>query len=236
MTTHGKKIRKIKEQIDPVRRYPVDEALDKVLAVKFAKFDETVDVAVRLGVDPKNSDQMVRGSVDLPNGTGKKVRVLAFCKGDKEAEAKAAGADIVGAEDIIEKIQKENWLDFDQAVATPDMMGLIGKVARILGPRGLMPNPKVGTVTPNIGPAIKAIKAGKVSYRVEKAAIIHAMIGKTSFGRQKLRENLHALMDSIVRAKPSTAKGRYIKSVSVSSTMGPGLKLDVNSLDATFNI
>jgi large subunit ribosomal protein L1 len=196
-----------------------------------AKFDETVDVAVRLGVDPRRADQMVRGAVVLPNGLGKDVRVLVFAKGEKDREAREAGADHVGAEDLVAKIQ-EGWFDFDTAIATPDMMGVVGKIGKLLGPRGLMPNPKVGTVTFEIERAIKESKAGKVEFRVEKAGIVHAPVGKVSFESDKLKENVLALVDALVKAKPTAAKGNYLKKISISSTMGPGIMLDINDVAA----
>ncbi|MDD4952383.1 MAG: 50S ribosomal protein L1, partial [Desulfovibrionaceae bacterium] len=206
-------------------RYAVDEGLKKALQAAFAKFDETVDVAIRLGVDPKHSDQMVRGAVTLPNGLGKDVRVAVFCKGEKEAEAKAAGAEFVGGEDLVEKVQG-GWLDFDKAVATPDMMAQVGKIGRILGPRGLMPNAKTGTVTFNVAEAVRELKAGRVEFRVDKAGVLHAPIGKVSFGDQKLSENLRALLDTVNRLKPSASKGTYMKGLAVATTMGPGVKID----------
>jgi large subunit ribosomal protein L1 len=199
----------------------------------YAKFDETVDVAVKLGVDPRHADQMVRGAVVLPNGLGKNVRVLVFAKGEKEKEALDAGADYVGADDLVTKIQ-EGWFEFDTAIATPDMMGVVGKIGKLLGPRGLMPNPKVGTVTFEVGRAVKESKAGKVEFRVEKAGIVHAPIGKVSFDAEKLQGNLVALVEALVKAKPSAAKGTYIKKISLSSTMGPGINLDIS--DVTANI
>ena len=192
-----------------------------------------MDIAVRLGVDPKHADQMVRGAVNLPHGTGKTVRVIVFAKGDKAKEAQEAGANVVGAEDLVAKIQTENWLDFDAAVATPDMMGLIGRIARILGPRGLMPNPKVGTVTTDVARAVRELKGGRVEFRVEKSGIVHAPIGKVSFGSQKLQENGRALLELLIKLKPSSAKGQYVKSITVSTTMGPGIKLDINELQPT---
>ncbi len=191
-----------------------------------AKFDETIEVHVRLGVDPRHADQQVRGAVVLPHGTGKTVRVLVFAKGDKAKEAEAAGADFVGAEELVDKIQKENWFEFDVVVATPDMMGVVGRLGRVLGPKGLMPNPKSGTVTFDVAKALNDIKAGKVEYRVDKTAIVHVGIGKKSFGSEKLMDNFHTLMDAIVKAKPAAAKGQYIKSVTVASTMGPGVKIN----------
>jgi large subunit ribosomal protein L1 len=211
------------------KEYALEEALQVVKESIYTKFDETVDMAFNLGVDPRKSDQMVRGTVVLPHGTGKTVRVLVFAKGEKEKEATEAGADFVGAEDLVEKIQK-GWLDFDKAVATPDVMGLVGKLGKVLGPRGLMPNPKLGTVTFDIAKAVKEIKAGKVEYRTEKAGIIHVPIGKSSFAGEKLAENANAVIKSISKAKPAASKGKYIKKVTVSSTMGPGLKLDVTKI------
>lgn len=206
--------------------YDPDKALEIVLNTANAKFDETIEVSARLGVDPRHADQQVRGVVVLPHGTGKKVRVLVFAKGDKAREAEEAGADFVGAEEMVEKIQKENWFAYDACVATPDMMGLIGRIARLLGPKGLMPNPKSGTVTQDIAKAVKDIKAGKVEYRVDKTSIVHVPIGKKSFGSEKLQENLRVLMEAVVKAKPSAAKGTYLKSVVLSSTMGPGVKVN----------
>ena len=211
---------------DKTNLYDPSEAVALALQTAKAKFDETIELSVKLGVDPRHADQQVRGAVVLPNGTGKKVRVLVFAKGDKAKEAEAAGADYVGAEEYVEKIQKENWFDFDVCVATPDMMGVVGRIGRVLGPKGLMPNPKSGTVTMDVTKAISDIKAGKVEYRVDKTAIVHCPIGKKSFGVEKLQENFHALMDALVKAKPAAAKGQYVKSVSVSSTMGPGAKIN----------
>ena len=222
----GKKYKEAVSKIDPNRKYPLEEALKTVVDNKVAKFDETVEMAVRLNVDPRQADQNVRGSVVLPHGTGKVPRVLVLAKGDKEREAREAGADFVGGEDLIKRIQEENWLDFDRVIATPDIMGAVGRIGKILGPRGLMPNPRVGTVTFDVAKAVREVKAGKVDYRVDKAGVIHAPIGKVSFGEEKLVENAHALLNAIVRAKPSSAKGNYIKSVTVSSTMGPGVKID----------
>jgi large subunit ribosomal protein L1 len=221
----GKRLEDLKKQIDGNRLYEVSEALELLKSGKAAKFDETVEVAVRLGVDPKHADQMVRGAVALPHGTGKVLRVLAFAKGEKAREAEEAGADVVGAEDVIEKIQG-GWLDFDVSVATPDMMPLVGRIGRILGPRGLMPNPKTGTVSLEIGNAVRDIKAGKIEYRVEKAGIVHAPIGKVSFTTEALVENFHALLDALVKAKPAAAKGTYLKGIAVSSTMGPGIAIN----------
>lgn len=212
--------------IDKNTLYAPKEALELTVQTSKAKFDETIELAVRLGVDPRHADQQVRGAVVLPHGTGKQVRVLVFAKGDKAKEAEAAGAEFVGAEDLVEKIQKESWFDFDVVVATPDMMGLVGRLGKVLGPKGLMPNPKSGTVTFDVAKAIAEIKAGKVEYRVDKTAIIHVPLGKKSFGSEKLADNFHTLMEAIVKAKPAAAKGQYIKSVVVSSTMGPGIKIN----------
>ena len=226
----GKKFEESKKKIDRNKRYSLTEACDLVTQATFAKFDETVDVAARLGVNPRHADQMIRSSVSLPHGTGKSVRVIVFAKGSRAAEAEEAGADVVGAEDLVEKIQNENWLDFDSAIATPDMMGLVGRLGRILGPRNLMPNPKVGTVTMDVAKAVRELKAGRIEFRTEKTGIVHAPIGKVSFGKDKLEENLQALLETLQRLKPSTAKGKYFKSVTVSSTMGPGIRLDVNEI------
>ena len=211
---------------DKANLYDPADALDIVLKTAKAKFDETIEISVKLGVDPRHADQQVRGAVVLPNGTGKKVKVLVFAKGDKAKEAEAAGADYVGAEEYVQKIQQENWFDFDVCVATPDMMGVVGRIGRVLGPKGLMPNPKSGTVTMDVTKAINDIKAGKVEYRVDKTSIIHCPIGKKSFPAEKLQENLSALMEAIVKAKPQSAKGTYLKSVVLSSTMGPGVKVN----------
>jgi large subunit ribosomal protein L1 len=227
----GKKLRTAEEKIDRNVEYSLEDAVAKVKELAYAKFDETVDLAFNLGVDPRKSDQMVRGTVLLPHGTGKAVRVLVFAKGEKEREAREAGADYVGAEDIVEKITK-GWLDFDKVVATPDIMGVVGRLGKILGPRGLMPNPKLGTVTFDVGKAVKEIKAGKVEYKAEKAGVVHVPIGKVSFDQQKLVENARAIIDSVNRAKPSTSKGKYLRKLAISSTMGPGLKIDVNSVSA----
>jgi large subunit ribosomal protein L1 len=211
--------------VDPGRKYSVEEACALVLKTRFAKFDETVDLAVRLGVNPKHADQMVRGAIVLPHGTGKTVRVLVFAKGEKEREAREAGADFAGSDDLVAKVS-EGFLDFDRVIATPDMMGSVGKLGRVLGPRGLMPNPKVGTVTFDVGAAVRDAKGGKIEYRVEKAGIVHARIGKVSFNEQALADNATALITALVRQKPSTAKGAYLRSITVSSTMGPGIKID----------
>jgi large subunit ribosomal protein L1 len=225
MLRKGKRIIAAKAKVEPTKRYTLKEAAEMVVSMPGAKFDETVDAAVRLGVNPAHADQMVRGSVVLPNGLGKEVRVLVFAKGEKEKEALDAGADLVGNDEIIEKI-KGGWMDFDSVIATPDMMGAVGKIGKILGPRGLMPNPKVGTVTFEVGNAVKEVKAGKVEFRVEKAGIVHSPVGKVSFGAEKLSENIHALLETIVKLKPASSKGIYIKSISISSTMGAGVRID----------
>jgi large subunit ribosomal protein L1 len=225
----GKKYKNAAKNIDRQKRYDLDEALRLLGANKVANFDETIEMAVRLNVDPRQADQNVRGTVVLPNGTGKVPRVLVLAKGEKEKEARDAGADFVGGEDLVKKIQEEGWLDFDRVIATPDIMGAVGRIGKILGPRGLMPNPRVGTVTFDVGKAVQEVKAGKVDYRVDKAGVVHAPIGKVSFGDQKLSENANALLTSIIRAKPSSAKGNYVKSVAVSSTMGPGVEVDTAS-------
>ncbi len=225
MPAVAKKKASAREAIDRSIKFNLEEGLDAVIKAAYGKFDESVDVAVKLGVDPRHADQMVRGTCVLPHGTGKTVRVLVFAKGEKEKEAEEAGADFVGAEDLAKKIQ-EGWLDFDKAVATPDMMGVVGRLGKILGPRGMMPNPKVGTVTFDVGRAVSELKGGKVEFRVEKAGIVHVPVGRVSFGVEKLAENLRSLMDSIIRLKPSASKGVYLKGISVSSTLGPGVKLD----------
>jgi len=227
----GKQQKAAKAKIDRTKAYPIEEALSLVKETAHAKFDETVDLCVRLGVDPRKADQMVRGAVVLPNGLGKTVRVLVFAKGEKAQEAQSAGADYVGADDLVTKIQ-EGWFDFDTAIATPDMMGTVGKIGKLLGPRGLMPNPKVGTVTFEVGRAVQEAKSGKIEYRVEKAGIIHAPVGKVSFDVDMLKGNVVALMDALVKAKPATSKGTYLKKVSLSSTMGPGVNVDVPALQA----
>ncbi|MGP1405417.1 50S ribosomal protein L1 [Filifactor alocis] len=226
MAKLGKKYKAAIEKYDRSNLYNASEALKIVIDVASAKFDETVEAHIRLGVDSRHADQQVRGAVVLPHGTGKTKRVLVFAKGDKATEAQQAGADFVGAEDMAEKIQKENWFDFDVIVATPDMMGVIGRLGRVLGPKGLMPNPKSGTVTQDVTKAIEEIKAGKVEYRLDKTNIIHVPVGKVSFGAEKLSENFFALIDAIIKAKPAAAKGQYLKSVSVTSTMGPGVKIN----------
>lgn len=222
----GKKMNAASEKVEKGKEYPLEEAIQKVKELAYVKFDETVDLAFNLGVDPRKSDQMVRGTVVLPHGTGKQLKVLVFAKGEKELEAKQAGADYVGADDLVEKISK-GWLDFDKVVATPDIMGVVGKLGKILGPRGLMPNPKLGTVTFDVAKAVRDIKAGKVEYKTEKAGVVHVPIGKVSFDAEKLLENAKAIIDSVTKAKPSTSKGKYLKGISVSSTMGPGMKIDV---------
>ena len=222
---HGKNYVDSKKLIDKSKLYETKEGLDLCIQTAKAKFDETIELHIRLGVDSRHADQQVRGAIVLPNGTGKDVKVLAICKGENEKLAKEAGADFVGAEDMTQKIQQENWMDFDVLVTTPDCMGLVGRLGRILGPRGLMPNPKAGTVTPDIAKAIKEAKAGKIECRLDKTNIIHCPIGKKSFGTDKLAENLETLMEAVVKAKPAAAKGQYIKSVAVTSTMGPGVKL-----------
>lgn len=228
----GKRLKNARKGIDSTKKYSVAEAFQAILAAATAKFDESIDVAVRLGVDPKQGDQQVRGAIALPNGLGKNVRVVVFAKGPKEAEAKNAGADYVGADDLVAKIN-EGWLDFDKAIATPDMMATVSKVAKVLGPRGLMPNPKVGTVTMNVGDAVTAEKKGKLDYRVDKAGIVHAMIGKKSMGDAKLKENFDAFMGSVIKAKPSTSKGIYLRGIALSSTMGPGVSIDTNAVAAS---
>lgn len=223
----GKKFQAASKKIDAQKKYSFEDGIKLAVDAAPAKFDESIDVAVRLGIDPKQSDQQVRGAIALPNGLGKKVRVVVFAKGPKENEAKAAGADYVGAEDLVEKING-GWLDFDKCIASPDMMATVSKVAKILGPRGLMPNPKVGTVTMNVGEAVTAEKKGKLDFRVDKAGIVHVSIGRKSMGADKLKQNFDAFIQAIVKAKPSTSKGIYLRSLTVASTMGPGVKLDVN--------
>lgn len=225
----GKKLKAVREKIEKGKEYSLEEAVEAVKSLAYAKFDETVDLAFNLGVDPRKSDQMVRGTVVLPHGTGKSVRVLVFAKGEKEKEAKDAGADFIGAEDLVDKINK-GWLDFDKVVATPDIMGVVGKLGKVLGPRGLMPNPKLGTVTFDVAKAVKEIKAGKVDFKAEKAGVVQIPIGKVSFEKDKLLDNAKTVIDSITKAKPSTSKGKYMKKLTISSTMGPGLKVDVASL------
>ena len=227
----GKQFKASKEKVDRTKLYPVDEALALVKEMAYAKFDESVDVSVKLGVDPRKADQMVRGAVVLPNGLGKTIRVLVFAKGEKALEAQEAGADFVGGDDLVEKI-KGGWFEFDTAIATPDMMGTVGKIGKLLGPRSLMPNPKVGTVTFEVARAVSEAKSGKVEYRVEKAGIVHAPVGKVSFDADKLKGNLVTLMDALFKAKPSTAKGTYVKKVTISATMGPGVNIDIPELQA----
>ncbi|WP_297227638.1 50S ribosomal protein L1 [uncultured Desulfovibrio sp.] len=229
MPKHGKNFRKALEGVDLQERFSIEDAVSKSLAASFAKFDETVDVAIRLGVDPKYSDQMVRGAVTLPHGLGKTVRVAVFCKGEKQAEAKNAGADIVGAEDLVAKV-KEGWLEFDAAVATPDVMALVGQIGRQLGPRGLMPNAKTGSVTFDVAKAVNELKAGRVDFKVDKAGVLHAPLGKVSFGSEKILGNLKALLETVNRLKPSGAKGTYMLSMAVSTTMGPGFKIDMTQV------
>jgi large subunit ribosomal protein L1 len=225
MLRKGKRILAAKAKVVPGKRYTLKEATEILASMPCAKFDETVDVAVRLGVNPAHADQMVRGSVVLPNGLGKSVRVLVFAKGEKEKEAQEAGADFIGNDEVIEKI-KGGWLEFDRVISTPDMMGSVGKIGKILGPRGLMPNPKVGTVTFEIANAVKELKSGKVEFRAEKTGIVQSPVGKVSFGAEKLRENVSALLETIVKLKPASSKGTYIKSISISSTMGAGVRID----------
>jgi len=226
MARRGKRYEEAAKLVDRTRLYDPEEAVRLVKAVARAKFDETVEAALRLAVDPKHADQVVRGTVVLPHGTGRAVRVLVFAKGDKAKEAEAAGADYVGAEDLIQRIQQEGWTEFDVAVATPDLMGQVGRLGRILGPRGLMPNPKAGTVTFDVGRAVREIKAGKIEFRVDKAGIVHAPIGKASFSEQALLENFAALLDAVVRARPAAVKGQYIRSIALSPTMGPSVRVD----------
>jgi len=225
MPKRGKKYKESSSKIESAKRYDFTEAIDAAISSSYAKFDETIDVAVRLGVDPRHADQMVRGTVVLPNGLGKEVKVLVFAKGEKETEAREAGAEFVGNEDLVEKI-KEGWFGFDKAIATPDMMGTVGKIGRLLGPRGLMPNAKTGTVTFDVAKTVQELKAGKIEFRVEKAGIVHAPMGKVSFGSQKLIENISAFIETIMKLKPSSSKGTYLKGIAVSTTMGPGIKID----------
>jgi large subunit ribosomal protein L1 len=229
MPKHGKKYLESRKKVNREAKYSLDEALDLLKGTAYAKFDETVEVAMRLGVDPKYPDQQVRGSVVLPNGTGKKIRIVVFAKGEKEKEAQEAGADVVGSDDLVAKIQG-GWLEFDKAVATPDMMGAVGKIGKILGPRGLMPNPKVGTVTFDVGKAVRDLKGGKVEFKVDKTGTLHSGIGKIGFGKDKIRENFLAFYEAIMKAKPSAAKGTYVRSIALSSTMGIGVKLNVSVL------
>jgi large subunit ribosomal protein L1 len=229
MAKQSRRLRELRARINPEKAYPLDEAISLVKSSATAKFDESIEVALNLGVDPRHADQMVRGTADLPHGTGKSMRVAVFARGDKAEEARAAGADLVGAEDLAQTVQ-EGELNFDRCIATPDMMPVVGRLGRILGPRGLMPNPKLGTVTPNIAQAVKAAKAGQVQFRVEKAGIVHAGVGKASFTPDLLRDNVRAFIDAVNRAKPSGAKGTYVKRAAISSTMGPGVRIDVATL------
>lgn len=229
MARKGKKFAKAFEGVDRNKLYPLQEAVALIQKVAFAKFDESVDVAVRLGVDPRHSDQMIRGAVVLPNGTGKTVRVLVFAQGDKAKEAESAGADVVGADDLVAKVES-GWMDFDKVVATPDMMAKVGKLGKVLGPRGLMPNPKVGTVTQDVAKAVKELKAGMVEFRVDKAGIIHAAVGKKKFETAKLVENINTILDALIKAKPASTKGVYLKGISLSTTMGPGVKVDTKDV------
>ena len=229
---HGKTYNESAKLVQKDKLYEIDEAMDLAVKTKSAKFDETVEIHVRLGVDSRHADQQVRGAVVLPNGTGKNVRVLVICKGDNQKAAEEAGANYVGAEELVAKIQNENWLDFDVVIATPDCMGLIGRLGKVLGPRGLMPSPKAGTVTPDVAKAVTEAKAGKIEYRLDKTNIIHCPIGKVSFGPEKLAENFNALMGAIVKAKPAATKGQYVKSCVIATTMGPGIKLNPNKFGA----
>jgi large subunit ribosomal protein L1 len=229
MGTKGKKYTQVIEKVDRAKLYEIEEGITLVVGNAFAKFNETVEISARLGVDPRKADQMVRGPVQLPHGTGKEVRVLVFAKGEKEKEARDAGAEYVGADDLIEKI-KEGWFEFDRAVATPDMMGTVGKIGKLLGPRGLMPNPKTGTVTFNIKQTVQELKAGKIEFKVDKAGIVHAPVGKVSFGMEKIKDNIIATVETIFKLKPPTSKGVYVKNISLSSTQGPGIKIDPASV------
>jgi large subunit ribosomal protein L1 len=231
MARCGKKYAEARNKVDPQKKYVLTDAVALVIDNAFAKFDESVDVALRLGVDPRHADQMVRGSVVLPHGTGKTTRVLVFAKGEKEKEAKEAGADHVGADDIAEKIQG-GWLDFDKVIATPDMMGTVGKLGKVLGPRGMMPNPKLGTVTFDVGKAVADMKAGRVDFRVDKVGIVHCSVGKVSFGQDKILDNLKVLLEMVMKLKPSGSKGTYVKGVAVSSTMGPGVRVDPSEVSS----
>lgn len=230
MGKRGKKYQRFRELVDPSRKYSLDEAAQKIVDGHFANFDESVDLAINLGVDPRKADQNIRGSVVLPHGTGRTIRVLVFAKGEKVKEAEEAGADYAGGEELAEKIQKEGWMDFDKVVATPDMMRVVGMLGRILGPRGLMPNAKTGTVTFDVGKAVKDIKGGKVDFRVDRAGVLHIPIGRVSFGAEKVKENFSAVAEIILRMKPASAKGTYVKGAALSSTMGPGVRLDPSEL------
>jgi large subunit ribosomal protein L1 len=229
---HNKRFSAAAAAIDPTKTYALAEAVSLLKGAPGPKFDESIDLAMNLGVDPRHADQMVRGAIVLPHGIGKDTRVLVFAKGNKEAEARSAGADFVGGEDLAKKIQDEGWLDFERVIATPDMMSVVGRLGKVLGPRGLMPNPKLGTVTMDVGNAVRENKAGKVEYKVDKAGIIHAVVGKKSFDAQKIVDNAAALIDAIVRAKPASAKGIYLKKITISTTMGPGIRIDPASLPA----
>jgi len=231
MAKHGKKYRKGSEAVDRTKLYELGEGLELAVAAAYAKFDEPLDIAVRLGVDPRHADQMVRSSVMLPHGTGKEVRVLVFAKGEKEAEALKAGADYAGSDELLNKI-KEGWLEFDKTIATPDMMGEVGKIGRVLGPRNLMPNAKLGTVTFDIERVVAEVKKGKLDFRVDKNGIVHASVGKVSFGAEKLNDNIKAFVDKLIQLKPSSSKGIYLKTITISSTMGPGIKIDPNNIQA----
>lgn len=232
MAKRGKKYTEAAKKVEREKAYPLEEAAGLLKETGSAKFDETADIAIRLGIDPRKADQMVRGTVLLPHGTGKTVKVLVFAKGEKEQEAKDAGADYVGADDLVDKI-KEGWLDFDKAVATPDMMGVVGKIARVLGPRGLMPNPKVGTVTFDLKDTVSDLKKGKVEFRTDKGGILHVPVGKISFDKEKLCENIHSLLEKINKLKPVSSKGQYLRNIVLSSTMGPGIKVDVASFKSS---
>jgi len=233
MTNTSKSYHAASEKVDRTKNYPLDEAMTLARGVARAKFDETVELAVRVGVDPRKADQNLRGTVILPHGTGKSVRVAVFAKGEKAKEAEAAGADVVGGDELVKRISEEGWLEFDKAVATPDMMGQVGRLGKVLGPRGLMPNPKVGTVTMDVGKAVQELKGGKVEFRVDKAGNVHVPVGKVSFGEQKLLENASVVIDSLIRAKPSSAKGTYLLRVAVSTTMGPGVRVDPTTVHKT---
>ncbi len=230
MSRRGKGYRSMLAEVDRTKLYELPAGLELLQKIRYAKFDETVEVAVNLGVNPRHADQMVRGAVVFPHGLGKTVRVAVFAKGEKENEAREAGADFVGGEELVKKIQTENWLEFDKAIATPDMMGLVGRIGRLLGPRGLMPNPKVGTVTFDVARAVREMKAGRVEFRVDKAGIVHAPVGKASFSAENLAGNIRALMEQLMRLKPSAAKGVYLQGMTLTSTMGPGIKLDPNAV------